>query len=286
MILFRLANEYFSPKCANVPVAHLEISKQKTESCVYFSIISLQNNLQLATFDLFCKAKTSIMNLKILFLFSFGFLWAILLAGQNLPDTLPAAATHDSSLVRPFNFKPVLPPSTVNKKVSFGLEMGTSIGLSSGNGSLFGVYVSPHVKYKVSPKFSVNFGATISNSNFISYLSPYGFENTIRFNNNITQTFLYAEGQYQVNNRLMINAKGYKEIYRFNEPQINPRALDLDGGGVAFGFQYKVTENLHFGAEIGLRKGNTPYNPYSVGSFGQPGFNNFGVSPSNGFDPW
>ena len=226
------------------------------------------------------------MKLRSFLLFSFAILFVVFSHGQSLSDTLPAAASDDSAVVIPFNFNPGLLPAKPANKVSFGLEMGTSFGVSSGSGGLFGVYVSPHVKYKVSPKFSVNFGATISNSNYINYLSPYGFENTVRFDNNITQTFLYAEGQYQVNNRLMINAKGYKEIYRFDEPQINPRALDLDGGGVAVGFQYKVTENFHFGAEIGMRKGNTPYNPYSVGNFGQPGFNNFGISPSNGFDPW
>ena len=226
------------------------------------------------------------MKLRSFLLFSFAILFVVFSHGQSLSDTLPAAASDDSAVVIPFNFNPGLLPAKPANKVSFGLEMGTSFGVSSGSGGLFGVYVSPHVKYNVSPKFSVNFGASISNSNYINYLSPYGFENTVRFDNNITQTFLYAEGQYQVNNRLMINAKGYKEIYRFDEPQINPRALDLDGGGVAVGFQYKVTENFHFGAEIGMRKGNTPYNPYSVGNFGQPGFNNFGISPSNGFDPW
>jgi len=208
------------------------------------------------------------------------------LQGQSLTDTLPASLGQDTSLIVPFNSTVGLAPVSPVKKVSFGMEMGTTVGLSSGNGSLFGVYVSPQVRYRVSPKFNVNFGATMSNSNFINFLSPYGFEGTARFDNNITQTFLYAEGQYQVNNRLIINAKGYKEIYRFNEPQINPRALDLDGGGVAFGFEYKVTDNFHFGAEVSMRKGNTPYNPYSIGGFGQTGFNNFGITPSNGFDPW
>jgi hypothetical protein len=226
------------------------------------------------------------MKLRILLFLSINTLLMLFSQAQNLSDTLPAAASEDSAYISPYNFNPAFRPVNAANKVSFGLEMGTSFGVSSGNGGLFGVYVSPHVKYKVSPKFSVNFGATISNSNYINYLSPYGFENTVRFDNNITQTFLYAEGQYQVNNRLMINAKGYKEIYRFDEPQINPRALDLDGGGVAVGFQYKVSENFHFGAEIGVRKGNTPYNPYSVGNFGQSNFNNFGISPSNGFDPW
>jgi hypothetical protein len=217
---------------------------------------------------------------------SINLLFAMTLQGQILSDTLPTSADKDSAFINPFVSRPGLMPAHPDKKVSFGMEMGSAFGFSSGNGSLFGVYVSPSIRYKVSPKFNINFGATISNSNFINYINPFDFENTARFNNNITQTFLYAEGQYMMNNRLMINAKGYKEIYRFDEPKINPRALDLNGGGVAFGFQYKVTDNFHFGAQIGIRKGTTPYSHYQSGLFSQPGFGSYRIIPTNGLDPW
>ena len=209
----------------------------------------------------------------------------------QMQDTLPAPAMNDTIEIRPFISNPRLLPYNLDKKVSFRMEMGTTIGVSSGQGNLFGVYVAPHVSYKVSPKFRVNFGAIIRNSNFINYYNPYGFENTTRFNNNITQTFVYVEGEYMVNNRLMITAKGYKEIARFNEPNINPRALDLDNGGVAVGFNYKVSEKFQFGAEVSINKGNTPYNPYlhngfMPGSFGNSFGNSFGSRQRGPFDPW
>jgi len=212
---------------------------------------------------------------------------------QAMQDTLPAPMSYDNTdttEITPFIGNPKLLPYNPDKKISVRMEMGTSFSVGSGGSSLFGVYAAPHVSYKVSPKFRVNFGAMIRNSNFVNYYNPYGFESTQRFNDNITQTFVYVEGEYLVNDRLMIHAKGYKEIARFNEPNVNPRALDLDNGGVAVGFDYKVNDNFHFGAEVSIHKGNTPYNPYSPylnNSFGPRGYSNpFGNRQRSAFDPW
>ncbi len=212
---------------------------------------------------------------------------------MNMQDTLPAPASYDAAdttEITPFIGNPKLLPYNPDKKMSVRMEMGTSFSVGSGGGSLFGVYVAPHVSYKVSPKFRLNFGAMIRNSNFINYYNPYGFESISRFDNNITQTFVYVEGEYLVNDRLLIHARGYKEIARFNEPNINPGALGLDNGGVAVGFDYKVSDNFHFGAEVSVHKGNTPYNPYNPylnNGFMPGGFNNpFGNRHRSAFDPW
>ena len=232
---------------------------------------------------------------QILFLVSLYFvLISVSAQDQAMLDSLPAPVSHDNNIdttgIDPFLEHPGLLPYNKDKKVSVRMEMGTSFSVGSGGGSLFGVYAAPHVSYKVSPKFRVNAGAMIRNSNFINYYNPYGFENTARFNNNITQTFVYIEGEYLVNDRLMIHAKGYKEIARFNEPNINPRALNLDNGGVAVGFDYKVSEKFHIGAEVSIHKGNTPYNPYSPylnNSFMPGGMGNpFGTRQRSAFDPW
>jgi hypothetical protein len=129
-------------------------------------------------------------------------------------------------------------------------------------------------------------GVQVTNSNFINYYNPYFGEYTRTFNQNITSTFIYAEGEYLVNPRLLVTAKGYKTIATFSEPTMNPRALDLDGGGVSVGFNYKITENFHFGAEVGVNKGNTPYNPYYPGTSLMPGSRPYRNSPLNSFDPW
>lgn len=210
------------------------------------------------------------------------------LFAQNYPasDTLPAPAAADSSTSNPFLSKPGLLPYHPDKKMSVRLEMGTTFGVGSGNSNLFGVYVAPHISYKVSHRFRLNMGVQVSNSNFINYYNPYFGEYTRTFNQNVTQTFLYAEGEYLVNPRLLVTAKGYKEISTFSDPKINPRALDMDGGGVSVGFNYKITENFHFGAEVGVSKGNSLYDPFYQGSTLMPGSRSFRNSSFNSFDPW
>lgn len=213
---------------------------------------------------------------------------------QQMLDTLPAPASYDATdttEIAPFVGKPNMLPYNPDKKVSLRLEMGTSFSVGTGGGGgLFGVYVAPHVSYKVSPRFRVNFGAMIRNSNYIGYYNPYGFESVSRFDNNITQTFVYVEGEYLVNERLLIHARGYKEIARFNQPNVDPRAMGLDNGGVAVGFDYKVTDKFHIGAEVSINKGNNPYNPYNPylnNGFMPGGFNNpFSNRYRNPFDPF
>ncbi len=201
-------------------------------------------------------------------------------------DTLPAPMAADTGSLQTFTARPGLLPFDPDKKLSVRMEMGTTFGVGSGNSSLFGVYVAPHISYKVSPRFRMNMGVQVTNSNFINYYNPYFGEISQPLNQNITQTLLYAEGEYLVNPRLLVTAKGYKTLATFSEPKINPRALDMDGGGVSVGFNYKITENLHFGAEVGVSNGNSPYNPYYPGTSLIPGSRSYRNSPFNSFDPW
>ncbi len=231
--------------------------------------------------------KMADMMKNLLTIFFAGFLVFGVSAQQSvLNDTLPAPQEADTISADNFINPPGLLPYNPDKKVSLRMEMGTSFGVGSDGGSMFGVYAAPHISYKVSPRFRVNFGAMVRNSNFINYYNPYfpGYPEYSRtFDSNITQTFVYAEGQYLVNPNLMVNAKVYKEVSVFDEPKMNPRALDLDGGGMSVGFNYRVNDNFSFGAEFGYNKGRSPYNPYYPGSYGT---NPFGIPSMSPFDPW
>lgn len=205
----------------------------------------------------------------------------------SVADTLPEPESPQDSLrSNSFPLVPGLLPYNPDKKISVRMEMGTSFGLGSGNGGNFGVYAAPHISYKASPRLRVNFGAIVQNSNFLNYYSPYNPyypEYTRTFNSNITRTLVYAEGQYLVNPRLLVNTKVYKEIATFGEPRLNPRALDLDSEGVSVGFRYKINDNMHIGAEFGYSKGRSPYNPFypaGMGSFGNP----YGIDRDNFFN--
>ncbi|MCF8364275.1 MAG: hypothetical protein K9H16_00745 [Bacteroidales bacterium] len=207
----------------------------------------------------------------------------------NPSDTLPEAASsrQDTLAKDSFYNMPGILPYNPDKKVTVRMEMGTSFGIGGGSAGTYGVYLAPHISYKVSPKFRVNFGAILQNSNYLNFYSPYNPyypEYTQTFNSNITRTLLYAEGQYMVNPRLMVSTKVYKEIATFGEPQVNPRALDLNGGGAAVGFQYKINDSMQIGAEISYNKGRTPYNPfYPAGIGGSSISHPYGIDRNNFF---
>lgn len=224
--------------------------------------------------------------MKRIFILMFVLMTARLVAQEVVyADTLQQSAGNDSIYLRPFN--PGLLTYNPEKPVSLRMEVGSTFGLSSGGGQLFGVYVSPHVSYKMSDKWRLNVGARIQNSNFINYYNPYNPyfpEYTKTFDSNITQTLLYAESEYFVNPRLMISTKVFKEVSVFDQPQINPRALNMNSEGVSVGFNYRVSENFQFGAEVGYSKGRNPYNPYFPGSFGYPGRNPYGINSLSPFD--
>jgi hypothetical protein len=200
----------------------------------------------------------------------------------------PESATSDTMVIRPFGGRPGMLPFDPDKKVTLRLEMGTTFGLSSGAATLFGVYTAPHVSYKVSDRWRLNFGARIQNTNFLNYYSPfnpYFPEFTQTFENNITQTLLYVESEYMLHPRLMISTRAFKEVSVFDQPQVNPRVLDLNSEGVSVGFNYRLTENLHFGAEFGYSKGRNPYNPFFNPMHGFSGRNHYGIAPLSPFNP-
>lgn len=228
--------------------------------------------------------KSKSLLLVFLILTAFGFAQT-----QNINDTLPEPMAEDTlNRFSGVTYPGVVPLLSPEKKVSVRMEMGTSIGLGSNSGGMYGIYASPHISYKVSPRLRVNFGARIENSNFMSFYSPfnpYFPEYTQTFESNITRTLVYAEGQYLVNPRLMLNARVYKEVATFGEPQVNPRALNMDAEGVAVGFQYKINDNMHIGAEFSYGKGRDPYNPFYPSTIDNSSlFSPYGINRNDIFD--
>lgn len=210
---------------------------------------------------------------------------------MNSADTLPQPVGNDT--IQPIDDfgQPPLFSLSKDKKLSVGMEMGTAFGVGSNSGGMFGVYAAPHFSYKISPRFRLNFGVRVENTNFLNYYNPYNPyfpEYTQTFDQNITRTLIYAEGQYLVNPRLMINTKVYKEVATFGEPKLNPHALDLDGGGVSVGFNYKINDNMHIGAEFSYSKGSNMYNPFYPTGPGMSPYSPFGIDRGSFFgrDPW
>jgi hypothetical protein len=213
------------------------------------------------------------------------FLGLHLSAQEPNHNSFPAVTSEDSVTIR--SFRPGLLPFNFDKKLSFRLEVGSAFGFSSSGGQMFGVFTSPHFSYKLSDKWRINSGLRIQNSNFLSWYNPFipHFPERMQiFDHNITQTLMYAESEYLINPRLLISTKVFKEVSLFNEPQVNPYALDLSGEGVSFGINYLVNDNFHFGAEVGISRGVNPYNPWYPATFGYPGRSPYKINSLSPFD--
>lgn len=147
--------------------------------------------------------------------------------------------------------------------VAYSLQTGASVGFSNSSNSLFNTYVSPQVGYRVNPKLHLNFGTTISTSNYRSFYTPYG-EVMKSEPQNITTSTVFVSGSYQVSDKLTVYSSGYKQFDLSGyKTTVNPRAIDFNSEGMNVGFDYKISENMRFGAEIGINKGPSgPMNPY------------------------
>jgi|GEM_PF-1047113 len=214
---------------------------------------------------------------QILTILFFLFISGHVARAQAECDSLEASSVEENTMgiLSETGFVPLVSA----KKISFRVEAGSTIGLSSGNHQIFGIFTAPHISYKISDHWKINAGMRIQHSNFLysnSPFNPYFPEHTNIFDNNLTQTLLYAESAFYLNPRLLISTSVFKEVSVFDNQSVNPRAFDYDSEGAAVGFNYQLNDHLQFGAEIGFSKNRNPHH-YFPGVFGYPSENPFGV---------
>ncbi len=148
----------------------------------------------------------------------------------------------------------------LKQKPDYGLSLGTSF-TTSGYGSGIISYVSPHLGYSISPRFKINTGISIMNTNLIGYKPFYNTEQ--KFNGNFTSALVYLNGQYLVNKKLTLNGTVYKQFSLLNDPA-NPYSNTGNFEGFNVGFSYKPAENFQIDAGFGYSNG---YNPYQQDIF-------------------
>lgn len=135
--------------------------------------------------------------------------------------------------------------------------------------------ISPYVSYPVSERMWFNAGISVGYSPYNPF---YYYDNSHNQNNMLpmTRMFLFAQGNYRVNERLVVNGTAYKQV--FDVPNSNKSlfpATNIDYSGMSVGFNYKITKNISFGAQLQMNSPNRPnyyspliqqnsfYNPYS-----------------------
>ncbi|MCF8374438.1 MAG: hypothetical protein K9H64_22645 [Bacteroidales bacterium] len=196
-----------------------------------------------------------------IFLGSFGALVAQ--TGTDIPDYYnPGDSIFVSGQTPSFLQAP-------EKKIDFGVEMGTSVGSMSGQ-TLFSSYISPYARYPLSDRFSLEVGTTIARGNSILGYSPYYGETFMPVGSNLLQTSFYAKGRYMVNQNLTVFGTGYVQRNIFLSPIEGDERPDFDTRAMSFGMEYKLGENARI--QIEVQTGNSTFHGFQNQSpLGYPG---------------
>ncbi|MFP4468707.1 MAG: hypothetical protein ACLFN2_07045 [Bacteroidales bacterium] len=152
----------------------------------------------------------------------------------------------------------------------FGMQFGTAFTTGGYGGSMFTNTISPHLGLDVSKNFHLEVGTIVSSSQIRGggTIAPFGLANNHGQMQNLQgqrmfSTTIYAYGSYKVNSRLSLTGGTWVERRDMDEygQQMNPMAFDTNPRGMMFGFDYKVNDNMRFGAEINMSSGVNPFNP-------------------------
>jgi hypothetical protein len=167
------------------------------------------------------------------------------------------------------------------QRLNFGLQMGTSVGTNFNNGAIWNNFIAPTINYQLTPRLNVRAGTMFIHSNFNTFAFGAG-ETATPVRTTATQTLLFTQGQYQVNERLSLTGTAYYNINQFNTPRMNPQATNFNSKGMSMYAEFKVTPNFSFGAGAQISNGNSMFNNgFSNNSMLFPAnghFNRFGNS--------
>ncbi len=160
---------------------------------------------------------------------------------------------------------------------AFGLQLGSSFSVGGVAGGMFSHTVAPSLNWAVSEKLQIEVGSFFSHSRMHGLLHAHPSPGMGSFSPSAGSTMqratLYTMGSYQVSPRLRITGGAWTERVRGEAPfyQMNPLAMEMNPQGVLMGFEYKITDNLRFGAEINMS--NAPMGYYYTPGYPAPFFN-------------
>jgi hypothetical protein len=156
----------------------------------------------------------------------------------------------------------------IPKKFYTGVNVNMGYMFSAKGGGPF-MTLAPHVTYPLTNKLSLSAGISAGFGNiYLPYLASEGQSGMLP----MTQMFIYASGNYQVNEKLSVSGSTYKRIVDVKNPNgsAHPATYSLDYQGVSVGFNYKITNNISFGAQIHVDSPSSEYNSFSPYGFSAP----------------
>lgn len=163
----------------------------------------------------------------------------------------------------------------------FSLELGTGFSSFSSGAGMMENYISPTVEFDVSPSFTLVAGGSFSFNQYSNLpQSVVVNNNSISSRQGMTDHSLFVAGKYMISENLFMTGTVYREegnlpMLMMNPGNMNHGIMDYKNQGMSMGIQYRISDNLHFGAEVGVNRTNNPYQFYSPfsGPFGnRPGY--------------
>ena len=136
-------------------------------------------------------------------------------------------------------------------------------------------YLSPHINYKFNPKFSLNVGTMIMSNNYNTGLQL--SEGNILERAGKVSAYIYAQGQYQLNERLKITGTLIYDTNNFGNYNTNGYKRNYMPDYMSVGFNYKVNDNIQIGVQFTRTNIYNIYNPDIMN--GAP--NGFELAPSH-----
>lgn len=165
------------------------------------------------------------------------------------------------------SFSPIKSPFVKRDNFKFRFTTGSSYANFYGN-NIFSTYVMPEVNYKFNDKFSLSAGF-ISSYNYFPNSTYYNSENNINLNNKMYSYYIFARGEYQVNDNFRLRAA------TFFSPTNNVNQYQFSSYNI--GFDVKIAEKTYFSADFNYTRTNqnfsTFYSPF--GGY----FDNFYTTP-------
>jgi len=166
-------------------------------------------------------------------------------------------------------------PALKQPKLNYSMELGA--GFVSGSSLFSGTYtnIAPSINYMVSPKLNIEVGGV-----FTTGTTNFSQNSMLKSNPNLSpqtnQFFVFTNGQYALNKRLMLTGSFYTTLNSNKTQQINPYFLDYKG--MDLGLNYKLTEHMSIGAQFRISNGynDNLFDQTGIGSYHHFGENKFG----------
>jgi hypothetical protein len=150
---------------------------------------------------------------------------------------------------------------------------GTNYLFSKAIGSAGSIYFGANAFYPVTPKFTLEFGASLNYSDLTYFPTGFFPETNLSVPDlHSASLILYTRGSYFLSSRLTLSGMAFKRFSPYHCPSVNPDFLNFNQQGMSLELNYRLFQNLHIGAQFNFTENRDPFYPSRLT---QPVFDNY-----------